>query len=553
MPKAKDLRKLAERVKNRFQTEVQQKLIEVRDNILPELGKFAGESRLTADEEKRARNVIITTAERANDILAAGLQSGMTSPSQKWFLWRPQNPAVLEVGNVRAWFDEVERIMYQTLAASNFYHVMHGAYTEFGPFGIFDVLMEEDEQDVVRFVHLPVGAYYWARNARGEVDTVVWDVTYSARQLAEKFGEDNMSTGAKSMLEKDPDARIECKWIVIPRKGYNVESSDIKDAKYAAYVIETGCKDDVILHESGYREFPHLTATWFQYADDVYSAKSPGICALPDVRMLQHSAKRVAQAADKAINPPMRVPKAYNQRLKLMPGAQNEVSTSDPNGIAPLYEINPASMTPMQAWIEQTKQSIREHFFEDVFMAFLGNERSGTTATEILETKQEKMVMLGPVIGRFMKYVLDPLLYRLFNILYRNGMIPQVPQELASAAVDVEYVSILAQAQRSSTRNAISGFVASVGQMAQLKEDVLDKLDIDQVVDELASIAGVPAGIIRPDDQVAGLRRARVEVQQQQAQMQGMQAMAQIGRDAGNIKTTPDTLAGAAAGAVGLQ
>lgn len=551
--KASELRVMAERLKKRFQNEVDFRFRGIRDYILPELGKFSGESRRHM-EDRRAQYVIISTAQRSNQILASGLQSGMTNPSQKWFLWRPRNRKLLEFGGVRAWFDAVERLMYQTLAASNFYHVMHGAYTEFGPFGIFDVLMEEDDRDVVRFTHLPVGSYYWANNARQEIDTVVWEKTYTARQIKEKFGEDNMSKTSKDMLSQDPDGDIECYVIVMPRGEYNIESDLATDMPWAAYVVEKSGEteaDDKILMESGYREFPHLVARWFSYANDVYSAQCPGISALPDVKMLQHSAKRIMQAADKAINPPMRVPRGYGQRLKLIPGSQNEVSSANADAVSPLLVINPAMMVPMQQWAEQTKQVIKEHFFEDLFLTFIADQRSGITATEIMEEKQEKMSVLGPVVGRFMKHVLDPLLVRLFHILNRRGMLPPVPQELQGSDIDVEYVSILAQAQRASERNAISAYVDAVVRMSAVKQDMLDKVDFDQVADELASILGIPAEIIRPDDQVQGIREERIKAMQMQAAMQSLQGAADVAQKAGNVRTD-GTVMGAASQVMGL-
>ena len=46
------------------------------------------------------------------------------------------------------------------------------------------------------------------------------------------------------------------------------------------------------------------------------------------------------------------------------------------------------------------------------------------SATEIVERREEKMVMLGPVLERLHDELLDPLIGRVFQIIARAGQIP---------------------------------------------------------------------------------------------------------------------------------
>lgn len=73
--------------------------------------------------------------------------------------------------------------------------------------------------------------------------------------------------------------------------------------------------------------------------------------------------------------------------------------------------------------------------------------------------------------------------------------------------------------------------------MGSGQPNLLDKLDLDQMMDELAQRLGVPASIIRSDEQVAAIRQQREQAAaaQQQAVMESqmMESMAKMG----NVKT----------------
>ena len=77
--------------------------------------------------------------------------------------------------------------------------------------------------------------------------------------------------------------------------------------------------------------------------------------------------------------------------------------------------------------------------------------------------------------------------------------------------------------------------------------EVLDKVDVDQMVDELATGLGVPGKVIRADPDVAQIRQQRAEAQaaqmQQQQQMLEAQAAVQNAQGMANAaKTVNDIL-----------
>ncbi|MBL1923622.1 phage tail protein, partial [Klebsiella pneumoniae] len=91
---------------------------------------------------------------------------------------------------------------------------------------------------------------------------------------------------------------------------------------------------------------------------------------------------------------------------------------------------------------------------------------------------------------------LDPFVDRTFNIMARRNLFPEPPEELQGTPLKVEYVSILAQAQKSIGISSAERFVGFVGNLAKGNPAALDKLNIDQTIDEYGNMLGVPATIV---------------------------------------------------------
>lgn len=143
--------------------------------------------------------------------------------------------------------------------------------------------------------------------------------------------------------------------------------------------------------------------------------------------------------------------------------------------------------------------------------------------------------MLGPVLEHLNDELLKPAIDRTFAIMYRRGMIPRPPDELAGIELKVEYISIMHQAQKMVAAASLDAFLSRVGNIAQFKPDTIDKVDLDQVVDEYGEIYGVPPRVVVPDDKVIDLRERRAQAQQQ------AQASAQAAELASAGKTLSET------------
>ena len=143
------------------------------------------------------------------NILASGMQGGLTSPSRMWFKLDITDMNIEEYGPIRAWLDEVERRMARVMNRSNIYNAFHSSYAELGAFGTCAMLLEEDDRTVIRCIPLTVGEYCIGLGADLRVDTFYERVGMTAWQMYKQFGIENLSESVKKALDnKKPDEQF---------------------------------------------------------------------------------------------------------------------------------------------------------------------------------------------------------------------------------------------------------------------------------------------------------------------------------------------------------
>jgi hypothetical protein len=164
--------------------------------------------------------------------------------------------------------------------------------------------------------------------------------------------------------------------------------------------------------------------------------------------------------------------------------------------------------------IQDVRERIRSAYYADLFLMLANDNRSGITATEVAERHEEKLLMLGPVLERLHNELLQPLIDTTFEYAAEAGILPEAPPELEGMELSVEFISVLAQAQRAVATQGMDRLLGTVGQMAAINPNVLDKINFDQVVDDYGNAYGVNPKIIVPDDVAAGIRQQRAQAQQ---------------------------------------
>ena len=169
---------------------------------------------------------------------------------------------------------------------------------------------------------------------------------------------------------------------------------------------------------------------------------------------------------------------------------------------------------------------------------FSGYEGPQMTAAEVQAKTQDKLVALGPVLMQLNEELFDPLIERTYAIMHRRGMLPDPPPELAGQAINIEYISIIAQAQKLVRTAGIERLAGFIGNLAGAVPGVLDKFNSDTAVDAYADMLGVPPNVINSNDAVKAIRDAKAKAAAQQQAMANLPNL-KAGADAvGSIAST---------------
>lgn len=524
---------------------------DISDHVLPRRSRF---SITDANRgEKKNQKIIDSTATLAARTLRSGMMSGITSPARPWFRLTTPDPDMAEFGPIKRWLDVCQKRMTTSYLRSNIYNILPTMYGDLGVFGTAPVYIEEDlTGNVFHAKSFPIGSYSIAKDDKGKINTFFREFRMTVAQLVETFGVVNLSTHVKNLYDQgNYQAWIDVCHIIMPNAEFNPNKPQPKFKKFLSYYYESGTGydlrgvEDVFLRESGYDYFPILCPRWETTGEDIYGTSCPGMEALGDIKQLQHGEKRIMEAIDKTIRPPLSGPSSLkNTTVSTLPGEITYVDATTGPGLRPVHEVN-FRIQEMEMKQQQIRSRIQRAFYEDLFLMLASSDRRQITAREIDERHEEKLLALGPVLEQLNQDLLDPLTDIAFDLHVRQGLLPPPPPELQGVQLKVEYISIMAQAQKMLGVAGVERFTGFVGQLAAFDPGVLRKVKAEQIVDVYGDMLSVPPSIIRSDEEVEEIKQAEAAQQAQQQQMAMMQQGAMIAKDLGQADMSQDSALGA--------
>lgn len=513
---------------------------EITTYLLPRNGRY-----FLQDHNKgwrRHNNILDNTGTRALDTLAAGLMGGLTSPARPWFRLATSDEDLMQSANVKLWLAQCTRIMLNIFQKSNTYRALHGSYRELGAFGTSAIIMADDYKNVIHHHPLTVGEYCIAQDWKGNVCTMYREFERTVGEVVKEFGIENVSSLTKNLFDRGSlDQYIRIIHAIEPREDRDATKKDSLNMAWKSIYYEISGDPNKPLRESGYKAFPVLAPRWDVSGGDIYG-NSPGMLALGDVKQLQQQQLRKSQGIDYMTNPPLQVPATLkNREVERLPGGITYFdANSSTQGIKTMFDVN-INLQHLLMDMQDVRGRINGAFYADLFTMISSMDNTRMTATEVAERHEEKMLMLGPVLERLHNELLDPLVSSTFDKMLTGGLVPPPPPELHGQAINVELVSMLAQAQRAIATNGVDRFVGNLGQIAQYKPDVLDKFDSDKWADMYSDMLGVDPEIIVASEQVALIRHQRAQAQAQAAKAQQMQAVADSAAKLGNTPAPAPT------------
>ena len=462
---------------------------DIGELISPRKVDFVG---LRTPGEKKMNRVYDPTGIQANEMLAAGLHGMATNPASKWFSLRMvgvqtpnaegEDEDINENIEVQKYLSAVEDIMWQRIyqPGTNFTTSLHENYLDLGSFGTSVLFVGQRDDGGMMFEARPLAECVIAENAEGRVDTIFRKTSYTVRQMMQMAKSDGWTVSDKvkdffnSGKFDDPVIVIHA---VYPRVDRNPAKKNTSNMPWVScYFEHEACHQ---LEVGGFPEFPYLVPRWSKYAGEVYG-RSPGMVALPDVKMLQAMQLTKIKLMQKAADPPMWLKDdGVVGQTRTVPGGINYWRGNPNDGVM----LQPVSLQGIQFLVEDIKllrEQILRTFYADLMRM---TDRADMTATEVVQRTSEQMRLFGPLIGRLESEMLGPLVERIFGILTRQNLLPEPPQIIQGHEFTVEYVSPIATAQK---QQAASGIVQVMQLIMAFGPDIAAQiaaknLDVDKL------------------------------------------------------------------------
>ena len=513
-----------------------------RKAFAPHRGRFSTTEKPRKNRFRKNSRPLMVAGE-----FSAGMKGGLTSPTLPWFNLAVYDNRVMTQESVKVHLSESRDIMLGTMIRTNMYDQLTDKFEELSPIGTSAMFVEEDETDIFRCDTLTIGEYAIDQDDRQRVDSIGIKRRYTISQLADKFGEEALPPTLRTKLKNDEgDSEYDVCHLVWPNAEYVPDRPGTRWMKFQSLWWLDGNKEGkgekLFLKIGGYHEFPCIVSRWKVIGDDLYGRGHPGEIGIDDAETIQILETTARSALQRMADPPMLAPESLleNASLNRKPGGttpyNDKLPGQQPPAVTALFQLN-FDFASCEQKIFNLTEALNKAFFVDLFRMWSTDMRQGRTATEIQAREQEKMYVMGPVIERQMKEVLDPLITRIWGIMNRRGMFPPAPEELAGRNLKIEYSSILANIQKQAAQAGIETVVASIGNLAQLqaaageRPEVIDALDCDETAQQISDMYAIPAGIIRGDDAVAEIRAQKQQAAEQQQQMQQAMQMAQAAPD----------------------
>jgi hypothetical protein len=516
--KAKNLLKRFDRLKSQRQN-WESHWQEVADYMQP---RKADVTKSRSKGDKRTELIFDGSPLQSVELLAASLHGMLTNPSTPWFSLRFKQDDMENEDEAKEWLESATETMYAAFNKSNFQQEIFELYHDLITFGTAAMFIEEDDEDILKFSTRHINEIYIAENEKGRIDTVFRKFKLSARAALQKFGD--VSTNISMTATKDPYEEVEILHAVYPRSDFDPKKQDKQNMPFESIYLDAESGDE--LSVSGFREFPFVVPRYLKASHEIYG-RSPAMTALPDVKMLNEMSKTTIKSAQKQVDPPLLVPDdGFMLPVRTVPGGLNFYRAGTRDRIEPL---NIGANTPLGLNMEeQRRNSIRNAFYVNQLMMQNGPQM---TATEVIQRNEEKMRLLGPVLGRLQSELLKPLIDRAFALILRKNLFRPAPEFLAGTDIEIEYVSPLAKAQKSTELSSIMRAIEILGSLSNVAP-VFDHINMDKLVRHLADIVGVPQKILKPQSE---LNAERQQAAQQQEQMQQMQQLQQVAEAGGKI------------------
>lgn len=466
-----------------------------------------------------------TTPIHAGQVLSAGQRNWLTPSNEKWFDY--EVPEFLSTEDreddkdeASQWLANATLVTERELARSNFYAMMNIDYEQCGIFGTGMIFAEEGKKSALNFRQFKPWFLAIEEDDEGVVDCVYREFELTTRQAVQQFGVEKVGKQIRDAWANP--GQLAKKWKFLHACFPRDESKRIKgkltgDNKPIASVYIA--MDDVLCVEiSGYEEMPYMCSRFKSWGAPTCWGYSPAYLVLPAARQINYVAQYRDALAELRAYPRLLYPDNLEGDVDLRAGGVTTFDASVQNG-KPEEWATIGDDKAADENMERKKQEIYDAFYVNMFTMLEQLSDKKMTAYEIAQRLAEKLEQFTPVFDRRVTEFLNPLLMRVFGLLFRQGKFGPPPKSLmipvdggkglALAMPVVAITSRISMALKALQNQAIVNTLSVLQPVAQQDPSVLDNIDLDKMARSLGRNYGLSPDLLRPLKEVAKIRAAR--------------------------------------------
>ena len=509
---------------------------EIAERVLPRQIGFLG---ARTDGEKKTQKIFDSRPQIALDRFASVMDSMLTPRQSKWHNLRTTDEALNRQFAVQDWFYQVNNIMHsmRNSPKANFAGQNFERWISMGAFGTGSLFIDFMAGVGLRYRCVNLRDTFFLENHQGIIDSVYRCFKHTARQAAQRWGEENLPERVRKALENPSRQNefFEFLHVVAPRTDYDSGRADARGKPWASYYLSVPDKM-LLAPEGGFTSFPYSIARYVTAPEEVYG-RSPAMTALADIKMLNEMSKTDIRAVHKLVDPPILLHDdgilgGGATTIRMQPGGLNPGGVNR-NGQAMMQPFSTGARVDInENKMEQRRTAIDDAFLVTLFQILVETPRM--TATEALIRAQEKGMLLTPTMGRQQSEALGPQIERELDLLMFHRILPPMPPELVEAGGDYEivYDSPMSRMARAEELVGVQRTMELLAPFAQINPEVLDVFDPDALARLTAEVSGVPTPVLRSQDAVNQIREGRRAQEQEAAMVAAAQPIAGAMKDA---------------------
>ena len=501
----------------------------------------------TSDGDRRMEDIFDGTPMQAARALSNAVGAQIRPEGENWHRIRAVEDIDESSDEAGDWFADTDERMRDAFEnpKSRMRQALGEADSDLVVFGTAAVFSGEGENNLLfQTLHLKDALPIFGES--GNAEGMLRDRRFTVRQAIARFGIDKLSDTIRQQKEQNKlDEYVNFLHAVIPRSDGNKDANLARNLPWADMWIEIDEKK--LVSSGGFHEFPFAIPRWDTSSGEEYG-RSPGMIALPDSNTAQAMQSTLLVAGQRAADPPLAVPDDSTfDAPNTFPGglAYYDLESARAVGRIPIVPLDSGANIPLTREMQDdNRNQIWNAFFRNILRLPVGGPQM--TATEIVARKEEFIREIGPVFGRLETDYTAPLVERAFKIMLRAGALAPIPEVLQGRGVRFEYQSPIKRLRQQVEAAAAREWVEEMITVGELKPESLDLINVDAYGRFSAKSKGLPHDIVNGEEEVQKLRQQRVEQQAQAAQMEQLQAGADVASTAANVPGLKDLLEGAA-------